>query len=117
MLNIQPKQWFTIVSGFVSTLITSAALLNPLFGETLALKIVAALGIFNLLLSSIQTAFTGQAQLIKDVANMPGVDSIKVNAQANPTLASVAVDPTVDKVAPTRADMDVVAQTAKGNNI
>ena len=115
MLNIQPKQWFTIVSGFVSSLITGAALLNPLFGEGLSLKIVAALGIVNLLLNSVQTAFTGQAQLIKDVAAMPGVEKITVNEKANPTLASVAVDPTVDKVAPTRADMDVVSQTARGN--
>lgn len=116
MLNIQPKQWFTIVSSFVSSLITGAALLNPLFGESLALKIVAALGIINLLLGSIQTALTGQAALIKDVAAMPGVEKITINEKANPTLASVAVDPTVDKVAPTRADMDAVTQTARGNN-
>lgn len=115
MLNIQPKQWFQIVSGFVATLITSAALLNPLFGEALALKIVAGLGVFNLLLNSVGTALSGQAQLVKDVAAMPGVEKITVNHNANPTLASVAVDPTVDKVAPIRADMDIVSQTARGN--
>lgn len=116
MLNIQPKQWFAIISGFVSSMITGAALLNPLFGETLALKIVAVLGITNLALNSVQTAVTGQAALIKDVANMAGVEKITVNEKANPTLASVAVDPTVDKVAPTRQDMDTVSQTARGNN-
>lgn len=115
MLNIQPKQWLTIVSGFVSSLITGAALLNPLFGTAASLKIVAGLGIFNLMLNSIQTGLGGQAQLVKDVAAMPGVEKITINEKANPVLASVAVDPTVDKVAPTRADMDVVAQTARGN--
>lgn len=114
MLNIQPKQWFAIASGFVSSMITGAALLNPLFGETMALKIVAVLGISNLALNSIQTALTGQAQQVKDVAAMPGVEKITINANANPTLAAVAVDQNVDKVAPTRQDMDVVTQTAKG---
>ncbi len=116
MLNIQPKQWFTIVSGFVSGLITGAALLNPLFGTAVSLKIVAGLGIANILLNSVSTALTGQAQLVKDVAAMPGVEKISVNEKANPTLAAVAIDPAVDKVAPTRIDMDIVSQTARGNN-
>jgi hypothetical protein len=116
VLNIQPKQWLQIIGGSVSTLITSAALLNPLFGQELALQIVAALGILNIILSSVGTALSGQAQLVKDVAAMPGVEKITINANANPTLATVAVDPTVDKVSPTRADMDVVSQTARGNN-
>lgn len=116
MLNIQPKQWLQIISGFVSTLITSAALLNPLFGHEAALMIIAGLGIVNIGLNSISAAVSGQAQLVKDVAAMPGVEKITVNASANPTLASVAVDQNVDKVAPTRADIDIVTQTARGNN-
>jgi len=116
MLNIQPKQWIQILSGSIGGLITGAALLNPLFGEALSLKIVAALGIINILLGSIGTALSGQAQLVKDVAAMPGVEKITINASANPTLAAVAVDPTADKVSPTRQDMDIVSQTARGNN-
>ena len=116
MLNIQPKQWLQIVSGSVSGLITGAALFNPLFGQALALQIVAGLGVINIVLNSVATALSGQAQLVKDVANMPGVEKITVNEKANPVLAAVAVDPTVDKVAPTRSDFDVVTQTAKGNN-
>lgn len=115
MLNIQPKQWFQIVSGFVSSLITGAALLNPIFGETTSLQIVAVLGIMNLALNSVGTALSGQAQLVKDVAAMPGVSMISVNENANPTLAAVAVDPTQDKVSATRADLDIVTQTARGN--
>lgn len=116
MLNIQPKQWFQIASGFVSSLITSAALLNPILGEKHALVAVAILGVINIALNSVGTALSGQAQLVKDVAAMPGVEKITINQQANPTLAAVAVDPTQDKVAPIRADMDVVSQTARGNN-
>jgi hypothetical protein len=116
MLNIQPKQWFQIVSGSVSGLITGAALFQQLLGQEAALMVVAGLGIVNIVISSVGTALSGQAQLVRDVAAMPGVEKITVNAQANPTLAAVAVDQTVDKVSPTRQDMDVVTQTARGNN-
>jgi hypothetical protein len=116
MLNIQPKQWFQIISGSVSGLITGAALFQQLLGQEAALMVVASLGILNIVISSVGTALSGQAQLVKDVAAMPGVEKITVNAQANPTLAAVAVDQTVDKVSPTRQDMDVVTQTARGNN-
>jgi hypothetical protein len=116
VLNIQPKQWFQIISGSVSGLITGAALFQQLLGQEAALMVVASLGIVNIVISSVGTALSGQAQLVKDVAAMPGVEKITVNAQANPTLAAVAVDQTVDKVSPTRQDMDVVTQTARGNN-
>lgn len=116
MLNIQPKQWLQIIGGSIGGLITAAALFNPIFGEALALKIVAGLGMLNIIINSISTALSGQAALVKDVAAMPGVEKITINAEANPTLAAVAVDPNVDKVAPIRQDMDVVTQTARGNN-
>lgn len=117
MLNIQPKQWFQIVSGTVSGLMTSAALFQQLLGQETALLVVAALGIINVVISSVGTALSGQAQLVKDVAAMPGVEKITINQNANPTLAAVAVDQNVDKVAPTRQDMDIVTQTARGASI
>lgn len=116
MLNIQPKQWIQITSTILASLITSAALFETLLGQQVAIKLIAALGIMNIVVGSIGTAVSGQAQLVKDVAAMPGVERISINQNANPILAAVAVDPTQDKVAPTRADMDVVAQTARGNN-
>ena|SRR5258705_9334043 len=114
MLNIQPKQWFQIISGFVSSLITGAALLNPIFGESMSLKIVAVLGIFNLLLNSVGTVFSSQAQTVKDVLAMPGVDKININAAANQTLAAIAVDPTVNKISPTPSAQQQVENIAKG---
>lgn len=116
MLNIQPKQWIRIISTVNGSLITGAAFFNQLFGDALALQIIAVLGLSQIVMSSLDTALSGQAQLVKDVAAMPGVEKITVNTQANPTLAAVAVDPTVDKVAPLRQDIDIVTQTARGNN-
>jgi hypothetical protein len=82
-MNLTSKQWFQIISGAISTLITSAALLTTLFGQDMTLKIVAVLGIINIVLSSIGAAVSGQANLVKDVAAMPGVEKITVNAQAS----------------------------------
>jgi len=104
-LNITSKQWFQIISGIISGLITGAALFNPLFGETLALQIVSVLGISNIVLSSIGTTLSGQGNLVRDVAAMPGVERVSVNASASSTLASVALDPAEKKVGATTPDV------------
>jgi hypothetical protein len=112
-MNVTPKQWFQIVSGINNGLITGAALLQTLFGQDLTLKIVAGLGIGGIILNSVGTAFTTQTSQVKDVLDMPGVEHISVNAQASPALAAVAVDPAIDKIAPTQAALATVTQTAK----
>ncbi len=114
MLNITSKQWFQIISGIISGLITGAALLNPIFGEKTSLLIVSILGIANIVLSSVGTALSGQGALVKDVLAMPGVEKINVGPEANQTLAQIAVDPKVDKISPTRDAQAAVNATAVG---
>lgn len=114
-MNITSKQWFQIISGAISGLITGAALLQQLVGQTVALQIVAGLGIANIILSSVGTALSGQAGLVKDVAAMPGVDKITVNANATQSLASVAVASDQPKVAASQGSLQEVATIAKGN--
>lgn len=97
-MDLTSKQWFQIVSGVNGGLITGAALLQTLFGQDLTLKIVAVLGIIGIIINSVGAAVSGQANLVKDVAAMPGVERISINAMANPTLASAAVDPEQPKV-------------------
>jgi hypothetical protein len=91
MSTVTGKQWLQISGGIVSGLITGAALLQTLFGQDLALKLTAALGIAGIVINSVGTAISGQSSLVKDVAAMPGVEKITVNAQANTALAQVAV--------------------------
>lgn len=50
------------------------------------------------------------------VKEMPGVEHIEVNAKANQTLASLAIDPTVDKIAAPAAVIDQVTAIAKGTS-
>lgn len=113
-MNLTSKQWFQIVSGVISGLITGAALLQTLFGQDLTIKIVAVLGVGNIILSSIGTAVSGQKSLVNDVAAMPGVERISVNEAASPALAQVATDHTQPKVGPTLAAADAVREIAKG---
>jgi len=115
-VNITAKQWFQIVSGIVSGLITGAALLTTLFGQDLSLKIVAGLGVFNIIVNSVGTSVSGQANLVKDVAAMPGVESILVNSKANQTLAQAAVSESLDtaKIEPITSAAAQVQQIAKG---
>lgn len=114
-MNLTSKQWFQILSGVIGSLITGAALLQTLFGQDLTIKIVAVLGIANIVLSSVGAALSGQANLVRDVAAMPGVDRISVNAGATPALAAVAVDPEQSKVgATTPGDRVTLTTIAKG---
>lgn len=120
-MNITSKQWFQIISGIVSSLITAGALFTSLFGETVTLKIIACLGLSNIILSSIGTALSGQGNLIKDVANFQGDDGkpavrINVNANAPAALASAAVDPSQPNIgASTPAARQSLLETVKAN--
>lgn len=111
------KQWFQIISGTISGLITAGALFTTLFGQDMTLKIIACLGLVNIVLSSVGAAVSGQANLIKDVAAMPGVQQISVNASANQTLAQIATSGASDsaKVEPVPSAATAVANIAKGN--
>lgn len=113
-VHITSKQWFQIVNGVVSGFITGAALFNPLLGEKTALVVVSCLGLFNIVLSSVGATLSSQTNLVKDVLAMPGVDKINVNAMANQTLAQIAVDPSIDKISPTRDAQASVTATAAG---
>ena len=107
-MNITPKQWYQIITGIISGLITGAALMQTLLGQDLTIKIVAGLGILNIIVSSIGTALSGadsQATQIKNVEAMPGVERVSINAQASPALAAIAVDPDHPKVGPATPDV------------
>ncbi len=90
-----------IVSSVNGGLITGAALLQTLFGQDLTIKIVAVLGIGQIIVGAVSGQLSTQANLIKDVAAMPGVEKVTINAQANSSAAAVAVDPAQTKVGAT----------------
>lgn len=114
-MGLTSKQWFQIVSGSISGIITGAALLNPLVGQETALMIISGLGIVNIVLNSVGAAVSGQANLVKDVGAMPGVQKVLINKDANQVLASLATDPLQVNVGATDpATREILKDTAKG---
>jgi hypothetical protein len=87
---------------------------TTIFGTVWAGIIIAAAAIVSTILGAIAMPLTGQAATVKNVLAMPGVDSLKVNAQASQTLAQIAVDPAVNKISPVVSMQDKVEAIAKG---
>lgn len=113
-MKLTPLQIIGIVLIVNGALIGSTAQLTDLFGPQIAKYIISVASLGNSIFGGIVTMISGQGSQIMNVLAMPGVEKINVNAKANPTLAAIAVDPTVDKIAPIPAAQESVQQTAKG---
>lgn len=114
LFGLNGRQLMAGSLAILGALMVANTQLTDLFGPTLAKSIGSAAGLLNLMLGSALMAVTGQGSDIKNVLNMPGVESIKVNEKANQTLAVMAVDPLENKIAPTISAMNAVNNTAKG---
>ena len=112
-MTLNAKQIISIVGAVLSVLMISTAQLTDLFGPGVAKSIVSVAALVNTVLSSVMAVITSQGSTVKDVLAMPGVDKIDINAAANKTLAAIAIDPSVDKIAPTPQAMTRVTQTAQ----
>lgn len=110
------KVMLNTMSSINGGLITGAALLQTLIGQDLTIKVVAGLGIAQIIIGAIGGQLSTQANLVKDVAAMPGVDKVVVNANANQALAQAATDADQPKVGAASPDVRAtLIQTAKGS--
>lgn len=92
------KLFLNILSSVNGGLISGAALFNPLIGQDLALKVISGLGIAQIIVSSINSQLSTQANQVRTVASITGDDGkpavrVSVNANAAQNIAAVAVDP------------------------
>lgn len=95
--------------------ISSSALWTQLFGSGTSQIIVSLFGFANTIVGGVAFIITGQAQQIRDVAAMPGVQQITLNSSASQAAAQVAIDPQQPKVGGTSASVqNILQQTAKG---
>ena len=114
-LNLTTGQWMAIIVGVLSAAAGATAQLTPIFGATVAnLTVSVANAVMTIIVTPILFVVTGQSSQLKAVQSMPGVESITVNAQANKTLAQLAVDPAQDKIEATPQAATAVTQTAQG---
>lgn len=92
----------------------AGAAFDTLLGHTIAVIVTTAAGLAVATLGAVIGVTSNQTNQVKAVLAMDGVEHIDVNARANPTLAAMAVDPDVDKIAPIPSETAKVEATAKG---
>lgn len=112
VLNLNSKQIISIIGVVISVLMVSSAQLTELMGPGVAKTIVTVAGLLNMLFQGITVALTSQTSTVNDVLAMPGIENIKVNAQANQTLSAMAVDPKQDKISPMQSAQSDVEKKA-----
>ena len=112
-MNLNLVQILALVLIVLGAITGGTAQLTDLFGPTATKVLVSASSLLTSIISGFVTVLTGQANQIRSVQDMPGVERIVVNEKANPTLASMAVDPANAKIVPTPQSAEVVQQTAK----
>lgn len=113
MNSLNRNQWIAILMAILGVIMVSTTQLNELIGVNATKSLQALAGLLNSVLGGVLAAVTGQASIIKDAQAMPGVEAITVNAQANPTLAALAVDDANPKIAPAPGAGPAVAESAK----
>lgn len=106
------SQKLTISTGVVGAATSAFGALNSIMSPTEALIGTVLLGFTSACLGVIGTVLSSQSAQVKSVAAMSGVESIKVNSQASTALATLAMDPTQDKVSPTASAEAAVQKTA-----
>lgn len=115
-MNFTLAQKIALSMVVINALAGGSAQLTPLVGTYVTGLIVAAAALAGTIVSGWMFVLTGQQNIVKAVAEMPGVERITVNAKANQALAQVAVDPKADKVSPTADAFDAVTATAEAKS-
>lgn len=110
--NLTTIQKLAITMAVLGVLSTSGVQLTEIMGAVAAKSVVSSCSLFNSILAAVVAVLSGQGPLVKQVLAMPGVEKIDVNAKANATLAQIAVDPSVDKIAPVPEAVNKVTEIA-----
>ena len=117
-MNLTTVQKIGLAIGVLGFLATAGTQLTDIFAPfgslapTIVKEIVSLSGLISGVLGIVLAFITGQANAVKAVQEMPGVEKIVVNAQANAALATLAVDPTNPKIQTLPQDKAAVQATA-----
>lgn len=112
-MTLTLSQKFQISLCILGVLVASTGQLTDLFGPQVTKYIVSAAGIGVSTLSGIGAILTGQSQQISAVQDMPGVDKIVVNKEANGALATLTVDQTQNKIEAAPGAQQAIEATAR----
>lgn len=114
-MNLNRTQIILIVIAVLSILGAGSATaqLTEIFGSMIATKIVAGCSLLTAIMSGGLAAITGQGALVQQVQDMPGVDKVILNKNANATLATLAVSDANPKIEAAPEAQIAVEATAK----
>lgn len=96
--NLTLIQWIGIILGLNALFTASTPQLTTLFGAVAVPYIQAVCTLGSGALGVFVSVIGGSASQIRNVAALPGVESIKINSNALPSVAAIAVDPAQEKV-------------------
>jgi hypothetical protein len=119
-MNLTIVQKIALIIGVLGFTATAGTQLTDIFAPfgsyapLIVKEIVSVAGFASGVLGIVLAFITGQANAVRVVKAMPGVEGITVNAQASQALAALAVDPNEAKINIVPGAQDAVAQTAKG---
>lgn len=111
--DITPLQILGGVLVVNTVLVGGTTQLTDLFGAAMANHILSVCILGSGICGGFIMQMGGMGSQVRNVLGMTGVEKIDINGQANAALAKLAVDPTLDKIAPTAAAMATVTATAK----
>jgi hypothetical protein len=107
-------QVLAVIVAMLSFTAGATAQLDPIVGHSQAVFISSLCSFAAGLLAVPLTILFSQSQQIKAVQNMPGIEKLVVNWQANTALATLATDPAQPKIEVLPSDKAAVDKTAKG---
>lgn len=118
-LNFNQKLAVTVaalsaLAGGTAQLTDFFSFLDPGTRAVVVKSVVSAATFLNTLIGAVLAVVTGQASMVKTVSAMEGVEPIRINSEANSTLARIAMDREVDNVMPAPGQTDAVREVAKG---
>lgn len=112
-LNATPQQIIAMALVLLGAITGGTAQLTNVIGAGSTQIVVSLASLGTTILSGWMMIITGQSGVLQQVQAMPGVEKIMVNAKANQTLASLAVDDKQEKIEAMPAAAQAVAATAK----
>ena len=112
--NLTSAQKMTLVGIVISAFAGSAAQFTPIFGSVIATDVASVASFLGPIVNGFLFVMTGQGAQLQNVAAMPGVERVSINAQANSVIATAATDPAQPKIGPSSPDVrSTLVATAK----
>jgi hypothetical protein len=91
--KLTPSQWIAMAIGMLGVFAAGGTQLDLLIGVAASKAVSALCALTSAALAVPLGILTGQGNVLVQASNIKGVEPIKVNALADPSIAKIALDP------------------------